>query len=314
MAEKYLDYEEKWFQTEAGFKEELEKVWKKNWGVASEVGKLESVLLRRPGKEVEGVTDPEKWRWESKVDPDKMRAQHDALAEVYKENGADVYYVEESRRDRPNALFLRDLVFMTPEGVILGRPAIEARSGEQEAVARTLAQLGVPILNTVHGQGVFEGACAMWVDETTVLLGEGVRANREGLDQVKHTLETVGVTDFINYHIPFGHAHIDGIINFVDKKKAVMFPWQTSYNVWKALTDKGYKVIEAPSIDEVKMNFATNVVALEPGKVVMPEGSPKMIETLKSEGVTVVTVEMSELLKARGGPHCMTAFLNRRNP
>lgn len=312
MTTEYLDYEERWFQTQQDFKEELKDVWGKDWGVSSEIGKLEAVLLRRPGKEVENVNNPEKWRWAEQVNPEKMRSQHDDLADVYRDNGADVYYVENQREDRPNAVFMRDLVFMTPEGAILCRPAIEVRSGEQEAVAKTLSDLGVPILHTVHGKGVFEGACAMWVDDSTVMLGEGVRANEEGLKQVKNTLSYIGVEEFIHYNIPFGHAHIDGIINFADRDVAVIFPWQTSYNIWKKLKEKGYTVIEAPSIDEVKLNSATNFVALEPGKVVIPEGSPKMEKALAQEGITAIPVDISEIQKARGGPHCMTAFLKRR--
>ncbi|WP_199505549.1 MULTISPECIES: hypothetical protein [unclassified Halanaerobium] len=45
------------------------------WSISSEVGKLKAVLLRRPAKEVENVTDPAKWRWGSTVDSEKMRWQ-----------------------------------------------------------------------------------------------------------------------------------------------------------------------------------------------------------------------------------------------
>ncbi len=37
--------------------------WGGDWGVSSEVGELKVVLLRRPGVEIEGVTDPTVWRW-----------------------------------------------------------------------------------------------------------------------------------------------------------------------------------------------------------------------------------------------------------
>ncbi|MFW6421308.1 MAG: dimethylarginine dimethylaminohydrolase family protein [Candidatus Bipolaricaulota bacterium] len=311
-SEQYLDLKEKWFQISESFKEELDEVWGKDWGVSSEVGKLESVLLRRPGKEVDAVRDPEKWRWADTVDPEKMRNQHDRLAQCYRDHGATVHYVENQREDRPNGLYMRDLVFMTPEGAIVCRPAIEARMGEQEAVARALADLGVPILRTIHGNGVFEGACAMWVDEDTVMLGWGNRANEEGINQVKDTLEYLGVEDFIDYHIPFGHAHIDGIINLVDRRTAVMFPWQTSHHVWEELKSRGFDLLAAPSIPEVKHNFAINAVALEPGKVVLPSGSPEMEEMLDGKGIEVISLQMDEIMKGRGGPHCMTVPLKRQ--
>jgi N-dimethylarginine dimethylaminohydrolase len=43
-------------------------------------------------------------------------------------------------------MFVSDLMFMTPEGVFLARPASTDRVGEERRVARRLTELGVPIL------------------------------------------------------------------------------------------------------------------------------------------------------------------------
>lgn len=78
--------------------------------------------MRRPGKELENF-DASKVRFSDElVDVELMRKQHDALAKVYEDFGAKVYYVEKQREDRPNAIFCRDLMFMTPEGAIITRP------------------------------------------------------------------------------------------------------------------------------------------------------------------------------------------------
>ena len=76
------DYGERWFKDETPFEEDLEEVWGRKWSVSSEVGKLQAVLLRRPGKEIENIGDPVKWRWGTAMDPEKARAQHDALADL----------------------------------------------------------------------------------------------------------------------------------------------------------------------------------------------------------------------------------------
>lgn len=152
----------------------------------------------------------------------------------------------------------------------------------------------------------------MWVDRETIILGTGVRANREGVRQVKEVLSDMGVENFIHYQIPYGHAHIDGLMNIVDKKKALIFPWQTPYDVVHALKKKGFDILEAPSIKEAKEGSAVNVVGLEPGKVVMPAGNPKTQKLLEKNGVEVVDVDISEISKAGGALHCMTAFLSRQ--
>ncbi|MBD3306087.1 amidinotransferase [candidate division KSB3 bacterium] len=307
----YDDYGERWFRDETPFEDDLAEMWGRKWSLASEVGKLQAVLLRRPGKEIEHIGDPAQWRWREAMDPGKARAQHDALAEIYRQHGADVYYVEDQREDRPNALYMRDNVLGTPEGAIVCRHALRVRRGEERAVAATLAGLGVPIVRTISGRGVFEGACGLWIDRETIILGTGVRANAEGVRQVEEVLRPMGVTNILTFQIPYGHAHVDGLMNIVDVQKALIFPWQTPYDVVEALQQRGFTMIEAPSIAEVKEGSAVNVVALEPGNVVMPAGNPETRKTLEQHGVGVIELDVSELMKGFGSLHCMSAFLAR---
>ncbi|MFO8059160.1 MAG: arginine deiminase family protein [Bacillota bacterium] len=306
----YGEREERWFAVETPFEEEISQYWG-DWGVASECGRLEAVLLRRPGAEIEDIGDPSQWRWTGAMDPEIARAQHDEMARIYREAGAEVHYVHEMRRDRPNALFMRDLVFMTPEGAIVGRPAIACRRGEERYAAAALARLGVPIVRTVTGIGTFEGACAMWVDRETVILGTGVRCNPEGARQVEEVLTAMGVTNIIPFPIPYAHAHVDGLMNMVDHDLALIFPWQTPYDVWRALVDRGIRIIEAPSIEEVKEGAAINLVVLGPRRVLLPAGNPLTRAALEAEGVETVEIDISEIRKGWGALHCMTAFLKR---
>lgn len=81
---------------------------------------------------------------------------------------------------------------------------------------RRLAELGVPILRTVHGRGTFECRDLLWLNEEAVILGLGVRTNREGFDQVAEVLRRVGVREIIEFHVPYGQAHVDGRLNIVE--------------------------------------------------------------------------------------------------
>lgn len=301
---------ERWFPDTRPFSELLKHNWYDCY-CDSEVGKLRAVLLRRPGREIEFTDDPARYRFKDRMNPSKAREQQDALAQIYRAHGVEVHYLEEAREDRPNSMFLRDLVLMTPEGAIIGRPAMEVRRGEEKFVAKKLASLGVPIIKTINGDGIFECACALWVDRRTVIIGSGSRANRAGVEQVKSELRNIGVENFIDFQIPYGHAHLDGLINLADKKTALVFPWQVPYDVCRALMDLGFTIVEAPDIVEVKTGFAINFVALEPGKVVMPKGNPRCKAALEEAGVTVVEVDVSEIAKGWGAIHCMTAFIKR---
>lgn len=300
---------ERWFPLETDFEVDMPVFWG-HWGVSSEVDTLKAVLMRRPGREVEKF-DYQAVRFREAIDPELFRLQHDGLAEIYKANDVKVFYVEYQREDRPNAVFVRDLVFMTPEGAIVGRPAMAERRGEERYASQALATLGVPILRTISADGIFEGANAMWVDRRTVILATGGRTNRSGYEQVEQELRRLGVTEVIHMQIPYGHAHIDGLLNFASHDIAMIHAAQVPYDVCDALKKKGVKLLEAPSQTEAKETLGVNFVALRPGLVVQPDGNPRCREVLEKNGIEVIPVDFSEILKGFGAVHCATAFLKR---
>ena len=300
---------ERWFPKESNFKDEMSSYWG-DWGVASEVNPLKAVMMRRPGPEIEDF-DYQKVRFKDEIDPVKFRAQHDKLADIYREHGVEVHYVEEQRSDRPNAVFMRDLVFMTPEGAIITRPAMAERRGEERYAAQALARLGVPIVRTINKDGIFEGANGMWVDRNTVILATGSRTNREGYEQVEYELRRMGVENILHMQIPYGHAHIDGLLNFASHDVAMIHASQVPYDVCDHLRNKGIKLLEAPSRTEAKETLGVNFVAIKPGLVVQPAGNPRCKKLLEEHGIDVISVDFSEILKGWGAVHCATVFLKR---
>lgn len=301
---------ERWFPLETNSADEMATYWGGDWGCASEYTKLRAVLLHRPADEVNNV-DPVTVRFRATVDPDKFRAQHDVLAEHYRANGVAVYYTEDGRNDRPNSVFCRDKLFMTPEGAIVMRLAMAARRGEERYVSAALGRIGVPIVRTISGDGIYEGANAMWVDRKTCILSLSARANQAGYDQIADELRRQGVTDIIPMQIPYGHAHVDGLLNIASPDVVILHASQVPYTVVDALKRKGFKILEAPSLTEAKYAHGVNFVALEPGHVVTSVGAPRTVEVLQEAGITVDVLDLSELNKGRGSVHCMTAFLKR---
>ena len=301
---------ERWFPKETTFEEDMQLYWG-DWGVSSEVDKLKAVLLRRPGREIENFDANANRFSDEPIDVELMRKQHDAVADVYRQHGAKVYYVEEQREDRPNAVFCRDLMFMTPEGAIITRPGMAARRGEERYIAKALADIGVPIVRTINGDGMFEGANAMWVDRKTVVLSTGSRCNRSGFEQVEYELKRMGVTEVLHMQQPYSNINIDGLMNAASHDIVMAHVSQVPYDVIDALKKRGYKILEAPSRTEVREGFGCNFVALEPGLVLMPQGNPRCQELLEQNGVKVITIDISEIMKGKGALHCITAFLKR---
>lgn len=313
MTDKRMDIEaipgERWFPKESNFEEDLCEYWG-DWGVCSEVDTLKAVLMRRPGKEIEHFDAAAVRFSQEPVDIELMRKQHDDVVNIYREFGVKVFYVENQREDRPNAIFCRDLMFMTPEGAILTRPGMAARRGEERYIAEALGKLGVPILRTITGDGMFEGANAMWVDRHTCVVSTGSRCNGSGYEQVKYELNRMGVEV---YHMqqPYSNIHIDGLINPLSNEAVLIHASQVPYDIIDMLKKKGFQILEAPSRTEVRESFGCNFVALEPGHILMPEGNPRTQELLEKNGIKVQTVDISEIIKGKGALHCITAYLKR---
>ncbi len=294
---------------ETPFEEQMKEYWG-DFGICSQVAPLKSVMLRKPGREIDDF-QWEEARFRQGINPDKFREAHQRLVDLYVSQGVKVYFMEEQREDRPNAVYCRDLMFMTPEGAIISRPALPARRGEEAAMAKALADLHVPIVKTITGTGTFEGADCLWVDRKTAILARSSRTNQSGYEQVKQVLQAQGVETILTVPIPYTNAHLDGIMNFVDTDKAIINTRQVPYDVVEYLLEHGYHVIDAPSQEEARFSLGLNIVALRPGVVIQAQGNPKTRKALEENGVEVISLEFDEILKGWGSVHCCSATLAR---
>ena len=299
-----------WSPRLASMRDDMAEAWG-DWGVSSECGRLHAVLLRRPGPELDAIEDFDAVQMRAGLDPDLARRQHDALAAAYRACGVEVYYAERGRIDKPNSMFVRDLMLMTPEGAIVTRPASTVRAGEERLVAEALARAGVPILMTVHGGGTFEGADVAWVDRDLCFLAEGLRTNEEGANQVERMLREIGVRDVVRVGLPYGAMHLDGLLSLVDRDLAVVWPRRTPFKVVQTLRARGFRLIEVEDEAETQACLPMNGVAVAPGEIVVPAGGTTMLARYAEAGVVCHVVEVGELIKAGGGIHCMTGFLKR---
>jgi arginine deiminase len=289
--------------------EELGGLWGA-CGVTSEWARLEAVLLHRPGPELATVEDADASLMVEPPDLGRAQAQHDALAAAYRDAGVDVAYVDPPVLPPPNLMYVADLFVMTPEGAILGRPASAVRAGEERWVQRKLADLGVPIARAVGGRGTFEGADAMWLDQTTVMLGVRLRTNRHGAAQVAAVLESMGVTSIV-VDMPAGTMHLMGQLRIVDRDLAYYWEGRFGPEGIDALEARGYRVLPAPDAHEAQHAFALNFVTLGPREILMPTGCPISQAAYEAQGITCRTVDVSEIVKAAGGIGCLSGILRR---
>ncbi len=299
----------RWSPRASSLRQEIGTVWRE-CGVDTEWAPLREVLLHRPGPELAAIAEPDQAHLLEALDADLASQQHDALAQAYGTFGIGVVYLESPMQPPPNLMFMADLLFMTPEGAILGRPASTVRAGEERMVARRLAELGIPILRSVRGTGTFEGADAAWLDPRTVLLATGLRTNADGAVQAAALLHEMGIS-VIQVGLPYGTMHLMGQLRFADRDLAIAWPGRVPYAAVEALRCRGYSVLFLPDEAEAQNGMALNFVTLAPRQILMPAGNPTTQSFYEQAGITCHRVEVDELAKAAGGIGCLTGILRR---
>ncbi len=315
------------------FREELEAGWGRRWGYnGSPFGRLRMVMVYRPGEEQTAELLGEDLQLfnlpEGPTDLERLRAQHDAMVRVFREEGAEVVELAPKRPlagtygiPLRSAPFLRETI-TAPGGVIICRIAVAYKRGLEAFHSQAVGELGCPILYTVHGRGVFEASNLVWIDRTSVILATGLRSNEEGRRQVEQVLRGLGVEDVHHAQLPgylyhrthqvgptSGFFHLDMTFGMAAEKVAVLYPGGVGYDTVDWLQRKGIDIIE---VTEEELHLcAPNLLPLAPGKVLVPAQGLAMTAELRKRGVEVVEVDLSEFAKGGGGPTCLTLPLIR---
>ncbi len=301
---------EGWSPRRLTHKQEVGKIW--SWcGINSEWAPLKTVLLHRPGAEIAPSSeDHNAIQMLAPVDPARARDEHEAMAQAYRDQNVEVYYVDPTGRPSPNQMFCADLLAMTPEGAILARPASTVRAGEERWIARRLADLGMPILKTLTGTAVFEGADLMWLDPKCAMVGRGLRTNQAAVEQITAVLAEIGI-ETLAVDMAIGTMHFMGLLRIIDKDLAICRPYRTPHATVQAVKDRGFEVVYLPDEKEHMRNHAFNIVTLGPRKIMMVDGNPETAGFYESLSIECVKVSAGELGKAAGAVGCLTGILRR---
>jgi N-dimethylarginine dimethylaminohydrolase len=278
----------------------------KSYGSQSMIAPLQTVLVRAPD-EAFGKADPARWHYAAAIELPAAQAEHAAFVRLLHRAGAEVVYHSSPLPDHADALFVHDPVIVCDQGAIILRMGKNLRRGEEDALARTLEGLGVPIHYRLHGDALAEGGDLLWVDEHTLAAGQGFRTNAEGLRQLQAALPDVNV---LPVHLPYAAGpnaclHLMSFISLVGEKLAVVYLPHMPVPFYQFLQSRGFRFVEVP--EEEYPTMGPNVLALAPSVCVMLEGNPITKARLEAAGCTVYTYKGNEIsLKAEGGATCLT--------
>lgn len=251
----------------------------------------------------------------------------------------------------PNLYFMRDVGVVIKNGVALSRMKTPIRRRES-LIVRLIYKYhpdfsGAPVyFDNKQEKMSLEGGDVLILSKECVLIGFSERTSLEGIDKLASNLlnSNSGVKKVLAVKIPHERAfmHLDTVFTMVDYDKFVIFPnilndievititsggksslrYEAEENLKTALA----KALNLPSVKLIKSggsssvisareqwNDSTNTLAISPGVVITYNRNEISNEILDRNGIKVLSIEGSELVRGRGGPRCMSMPLVRED-
>lgn len=247
----------------------------------------------------------EKWK-NTGLDHKKMAAEFQLVLDAYKANGVQVEILG-SKVNRPNSVFARDFGCCIKEGYILGNFKRSIRFDEHRDYKEEMEELGIPMVCEVEN-GIFEGGDFFMLDGTTVLIGMLDRSDETGIKEIRKALEPLGYTVLGMPGNP-DFLHLDMCFNLITPNVAVGCPEALTDFILTELKKRNIELIPVPK--EAIFLHGCNLQSLGNNRVLSLSLNRDVNLELEKRGITVIDLPITEILKAGGGPHCMTFPLKR---
>ena len=277
------------------------------------VAPLRRVAVKSPEQAwIDQATIDSQWESLNFIDrPDFLRAveEHKQLVHLLRDSGAEVLFLERDSRTNLDSIYTHDAGIVTEHGAIVFQTGKELRRGEGPALANDLEKWGVPILAKIDGAATAEGGDMLWLDRHTLLIGQGFRTNRAGIEAIRSVLKPFDIR-VLEFHLPYGSGprdvlHEMSFLSMLDDDLAMVFLPLMPVPLFQLLQERKVKMIEVAATEFVTL--ACNVLTLSPRNLLMVEGNPITREILEAEGCRVQEFPGSEIAnKGSGGPTCLT--------
>ncbi|KPL04246.1 MAG: amidinotransferase [candidate division Zixibacteria bacterium SM23_73_2] len=288
------------------------------FGSQSEVGKIESILIKHPKNAfISQDNIDSQWRglnYSGSPDFKKAVEEYENFVNLLKKEVSEIHYLPRSEKTGLDSIYVRDALIITRKGAILCNMGKQERQNEPEAASEFLPELGIPILGAITGEGRLEGGDVVWLDQRTLAVGQGYRTNGIGISQLR-ALCSEFVDEFVVLRLPHWRGpeevlHLMSLISPIEYDLAVVYSRLLPVPFREWLIEKGMKLLEVP--DSEFETMGCNILALAPRKCIMLSGNPRTKRMLEDEGVEVWEYEGEEISrKGAGGPTCLTRPLLR---
>jgi len=240
------------------------------------------------------------------ISMDEALAQHAALVDLLSKHGVRTHMLDPSP-DLADMCFTRDIGVATPFGLVALRPAMPHRRGETEALLQACARWSLPVSKIQ--QGTIEGGDVCVAREGLLLVGmSGERTCATGIDAFSAPFRAAGWEVLV---CPFhtDHLHLDTIFCMLDRKEAIACVELLDPEFVRKVIDRGIKILPVPARSAATLGC--NILSLGERRIIASAGDAVVLDSLKSAGYAVETVDVSQFASCGGGIHCLTQPIRR---
>ncbi len=289
-----------------------------NFNGHSMTGKLLRVMVCPPGNagwDISGKAA--EWRelgFRHAPDFAAAQRQHEVFCGLLSESGAEVVSLPAAASLTLDAVYAHDASLATDHGLVLMNPAKKNRVAEAQAHGSFCGQLRIPVLGAIGLPGTSEAGDIVWLDSQTLLIGDGYRTNKAGIEQMRSLLRSKNV-EVLSAPLPYGPGpaaclHLMSLMSMLDEQTILVdLPWLAVETV-ELLKGRGFRLVE---IDYGERDtLACNVLSLGQKRLIAIEENIKTNQRLRDAGFDVRTFPGVEIcINGAGGPTCLTRPLLR---
>src|SRR5271155_2467828 len=111
--------------------------------------------------------------------------QHEILCGLLRQCEAEVIILPPSEILTLDAVYAHDASLPTDLGIVLMNPGKKNRVAESRVHADFFERLGIPVLGEIRLPATSEAGDIVWLDSGTLLMGDGYRTNKAGIEQMR---------------------------------------------------------------------------------------------------------------------------------
>jgi len=277
----------------------------RRYGAQSMTGRLREVLVKRPGPSFGSAFDDPAHGFLHPVDLALAQREHAAFVETLASLGPTVHVLE-SELASPDLVYTYDPLLISNRGAIPLRPGKPNRLPEAGALEAWTLAAGIPTIGRIEATGTVEGGDTFWLRPDLLCIGRTLRTNAEGAYQLAGLVGgDVRIFDVPYWRGPAELIHLLSVISPVADDLAVVYLPLLPVGLWELLRDLGIQLLE---VSEAEFpTLGCNVLAVQPGVVILAEGNPAIAASLAAAGCEVHTYPATEIgINGSGGPTCMT--------